>query len=170
MKVIDNFLPDNVFQQISDNVMGEMPWTFLDTVSKPTEKIKIQNCFHVHQVYENNTPLSQAFGLLTPFFRDKRLNLKSIIRIIFNSYPYTPELFEHKGHVDFDYKHKGAILYLNTCDGYTYAEGKQVKSVANRVLIHDPSKLHHSTTTTDAQRRVVCNLNYFKNEKCYKEI
>ena len=42
MKVIDNFLPDNVFQQISDNVMGEMPWTFLDTVSKPTEKIKLQ--------------------------------------------------------------------------------------------------------------------------------
>jgi len=161
MKIIDNFLPNDVFKSIYDNVMGEMPWTFLDTVSNPTEKIKLQNCFHVHQVYENNTPFSKGFELLTPLILDKRINLKSIIRIIFNSYPYTPELFEHEGHVDFDYKHKGAILYLNTCDGYTYAEGKQVKSVANRVLIHDPSKLHHSTTTTDAQRRVVCNLNYF---------
>ena len=73
MKVIDNFLPDNVFQQISDNVMGEMPWTFLDTVSHHKEKIKLQNFFHVHQVYEKDTPLSQAFGLLTPFFGIKDL-------------------------------------------------------------------------------------------------
>ena len=63
-------------------------------------------------------------------------------------------------HIDYEFTHKGAILYLNTCDGYTYCDGHKVKSVANRILLHDPSKLHHSTATTDQPRRVICNVNY----------
>ena len=40
------------------------------------------------------------------------------------------------------------------------ADLSQVYSVANRVLLHDPSIAHYSTTTTTDKRRVIVNLNY----------
>ena len=67
---------------------------------------------------------------------------------------------KHQKHFDFEFPHKGAILYLNTCDGYTWCQGEKVYSVANRVLLHDPSIPHYSTTTTTDHRRVIVNLNY----------
>ena len=83
-----------------------------------------------------------------------------VIDYLNNENSYTDKILKHDDHVDFEYPHKGAILYLNTCDGYTYCEGEKVFSVANRLLLHDPSKLHYSTTTSNEQRRLICNVNY----------
>ena len=160
MKVIDNFLPDDVFENIQNKLMDTM-WIFQKTVALNRDKEEFENSFHIHVAYKNDIPVSEMFNHLHHFHTDERLGLKSMIRLILNAYPYTPKLYKHSNHYDFFYKHKGAILYLNTCDGYTFAEGQRVQSIANRVLLHDPSKLHHSTTTTNAQRRVVANLNYF---------
>jgi len=54
------------------------------------------------------------------------------------------------------------LFYLNTNDGLTVLEdGTEIKSIENRILLHDASKPHHSTTCTDADRRVNINFNYF---------
>tara|TARA_Y100000401_G_scaffold90009_1_gene75582 strand:+ start:483 stop:791 length:309 start_codon:yes stop_codon:yes gene_type:complete len=95
-----------------------------------------------------------------PLVEHPELDVKALLRIMVNSYPYTNKILEHAKHSDYEFSHKGAILYLNTCDGYTWCQGEKVYSVANRVLIHDPSIPHHSTTTTNDQRRVICNMNY----------
>ena len=162
MKVIDNFLPDDVFETLNKKVMMDTEWRFVDGVAfEDNKKQDLTNNYYVHHAYKYDVPSSVMFDELQPFYRDEKLGLKSMLRLALNAYPRTPEIYEHEYHYDFFFKHKGAILYLNTCDGYTFAEGQKVQSVANRVLLHDPSKLHHSTTTTNATRRVICNLNYF---------
>ena len=51
---------------------------------------------------------------------------------------------------------------MNTCDGYTkLKDGTKIDSVANRVLLFDPSKEHCSTTTTNVPARFNININYF---------
>ena len=61
----------------------------------------------------------------------------------------------------FEYRHKSAILYINTNNGLTVLEdGTECESVANRLLLFDASKPHHSTTCTDQKRRVNINMNY----------
>ena len=54
------------------------------------------------------------------------------------------------------------ILYFNANDGVTVLEdGTEVESVPNRILLFDSSRPHHSTTCTNANRRVNLNFNYF---------
>jgi len=88
--------------------------------------------------------------------------VKQLIRSKVNYYPKTPEIVHHKDHVDFVYKHKGALFYINDNDGLTVLEdGTEVESVANRLILFDTSRPHHSTTTTNADRRLNINFNYF---------
>ena len=159
MEVIDNFLPDTTFQKIYDEIMGpNIGWYFAPAVAEATDNYSHDNYMHFHVAYNNDVPMSTMYEVLHPLL--EQLKVRSLMRIIVNSYPYTPELKVHADHKDYDFTHKGAILYLNTCDGYTYCDGQKVMSVANRVLLHDPSKLHHSSATTDQPRRIICNVNY----------
>lgn len=159
MEVIDNFLPDITFQKIHEQIMGaNIGWYFTPNVADQTDKHALDNYMHFHLAYDNQMPMSTMYEVLLPFIN--QLEVQALMRIIINQYPYTPKLRVHADHKDFDFKHKGAILYLNTCDGYTFCEGEKIESVANRVLIHDPSVPHHSTTTTNDHRRVICNMNF----------
>ena len=100
------------------------------------------------------------WDLLIPIF--DIAEVKSLIRCKINYFPQTPELVHHKKHRDAEFPHKGAIFYLNNNDGLTILEdGTEIESVANRLLLFDSSKPHHSTTTTNADRRLNINLNYF---------
>ena len=98
-------------------------------------------------------------------------NIKNLIRIKINFYPNTTELYEHTYHIDYDYSHKGALLSLNTCDGYTKIRETDTKypSIANTLLQFDASKEHCSTTTTNAIGRFNININYQDedNDKIY---
>jgi hypothetical protein len=65
-------------------------------------------------------------------------------------------------HRDFSFKHKGAIYCVNTNNGGTKLEdGTIIGSVANRLLLFDPSTLHDSTNCTDKKARINININYF---------
>ena len=90
------------------------------------------------------------------------LKPKSIVRIKANFYPRTPKIFEHDRHIDFKFSHKEALFSVNSCDGYTRLEdGTKIDSVANRMLLFDPSNPHTPSTTTDQPVRVNININYF---------
>ena len=89
------------------------------------------------------------------------LKVKAFMRIKANLYPRTDTIVHHKDHVDLNFPHNAAILYLNTNNGLTVIGDTEVESVANRILLFDPQVLHHSTTCTDAQFRSNINFNYF---------
>ena len=111
-------------------------------------------------VYVNNAPCSPIYDKLLPVVR--KLGGESLIRIKGNLYPNTETLHEHPMHTDFPFSHTSAILYLNTCDGYTkLVDGTKIDSIANRILLFDASKKHCSTTTTNVSARINININYF---------
>lgn len=53
-----------------------------------------------------------------------------------------------------------AIFYLNSNDGYTrFGNGDKVASVENRLVLFDACTLHTGASCTDADERIVLNLN-----------
>ena len=60
------------------------------------------------------------------------------------------------------YSHSGAILSLNTCDGYTKLEdGTKIDSIANRILLFDAGEVMHCpTTTSNDYARINIIINY----------
>ena len=95
----------------------------------------------------------------------KKLDARKLIRVKANLYPNTEELHEHEFHTDFEFPHMGAILYINTCNGYTkFEDGTKIASIANRVVLFDASVPHCSTTTTDQTARFNINFNWRMNQ------
>ena len=69
-------------------------------------------------------------------------------------------------HVDYDYKCKTAILYLNDCDGGTELQINNktifVKAEANKIVIFDTDIKHRALTSKNEPVRFIINFNYFK--------
>ena len=162
MKVIDNFLSENVFKEIQIKLLsGDIPWNYNHQVNNDSDpKEWLWNTKFCHLAYED-VQLTPVFEILIPFMSDSRLCANGIKRLLLNSYPYTTEVFKHLEHIDYAFPHHGALLNLTSCNGYTFIEGQKIESVENRVILFDPSKPHYGTTTSNAKRRVIVNFNYF---------
>lgn len=118
--------------------------------------------YFVHHIFDRNVGYSKYANPFRKLLVS--LNAKSFIRVKANMYLRTHNLDVHKAHIDYPYKHKAAIFYVNTNNGKTILHdkyGTEVDSVANRLLIFDAHKKHSSTSTTDTKCRVNINLNYF---------
>ena len=190
VKTIQDFLPKPVFNQLSQIIFAQtFDWYLTTSVANPKENSKL--FYLTHLVYDRNEhnfhnlqPIDQHIlkFLVTdqmyyrhssnyydiigePMPKGQFLgisNEEELIRIKINFYPNTTELYEHDYHIDYKYPHKGAILSLNTCDGYTKIREPEAKypSVANTLLTFDSSEDHCSTTTTNAIGRFNININY----------
>ena len=153
MKIIDNFLSDdefnNLFRLITDS---EFPW-FYGLVVSGSQYTQFTHCF-----YNYDQPTHYYSRLR--FIREK-LNVKSFVRIKANLNPKTETLQEHDYHIDYPNMNT-AIFYLNTCVGYTkFKNGEKVDSIANRMLIFDSNLEHTGTSCTDTHCRLLINFNYF---------
>lgn len=181
IEVIDNFLDKAIFDDMKEIIMGQhFPWYYFDQpvsnyaewdydkdpqeIEKESKRVR-GSFFMVHSLYDNQRmqPYKDktVFNILNPI--TSKLKVKELIRAKVNSYPNQDKFVEHTGHIDTDYTHKGCLLAFNTCNGYTkFKDGDtKVDSVENRAILFDPSKLHTSTNTTNAPRRVNLNINYF---------
>ena len=163
-KVIDDFLDKEDFIFVHNLIMNEpFPWFYMDSYRESgLEKDKTNNfSYYLHMLYDNNVPSSPHFDNILPLIM-KKIDVKTLIRVKINSYTKEDKLIEHDLHTDYDYSNNGAVFSINTCDGYTKLEdGTKINSVANRMLLFDASKPHCSTNTTNQQRRVNINFNYF---------
>jgi hypothetical protein len=170
VKTIQDFLPKQSFDQLSQIIFAPtFPWYLTTSVASPYLKSKENSkLFYMsHLVYEKEkyvkvNPNDQTIiDLLLEKLAPEEGNLQ-LIRMKINFYPNTTELHEHDYHRDFEYSHMGAILSLNTCDGYTKIRETDTKyySWANTLLSFNPSEDHCSTTTTNAIGRFNININY----------
>ena len=157
-KVIDNFLEEDYFDSLV-SLLGKIPWFFQREIN-PNHDVAEDNLFYmIHMFYDGNVPMSPFYDKLIPLL--EKLEAKSLIRVKANLYPNTEILHEHPMHSDYDFFHSGAILSLNTCDGYTkLKDGTKIDSVANQILLFDASEEHCSTTTTNISARINININY----------
>ena len=166
--VIDNFLPQEQFEEVRDSIMYhfDFPWYIhkrVNTVGKNCTE-EYWNWYATHTFYRNDYATSQQchriYDIFIPRFVEMNI-YHSLLRIKGNFYPHTETLKEHAGHRDYLYSNTGALYSLNTCDGYTkLCDGTKIHSVANRILIFDSSIIHNSTTTTNAAGRFNINFNF----------
>ena len=170
VKTIQDFLPKQSFNRLSQIIFAPtFPWYLTTSVASPYLKSKENSkLFYMsHLVYEKekyvkvNLNDQAIIDLLLEKLAPEEGNLQ-LIRMKINFYPNTTELHEHDYHRDFEYSHMGAILSLNTCDGYTKIRETDTKyhSWANTLLSFNPSEDHCSTTTTNAIGRFNININY----------
>ena len=165
-KIIDNFLPKDTFNKLASIALGpEIPYYFNKEINWPhDEKDEVDlTCYFTHALFnmENDYIYSNYFHHFGTIFYDA-LEMKSLIRMKMNLYCRTSEVIHHKPHVDLPFEHKGCVFSFNTCNGGTVLEdGTFIESVANRALLFNPNKPHHSTSCTNAKARVNINLNYF---------
>lgn len=156
--VIDNFLPIENFKKLQ-SILNEkwFNWSLSTGVADNGDNSDI---YFIHPFYEDYKITSNfwdLFGLFT-----EKLNANALIRCRANLYVRNTYLIEHGKHIDYEFSHKGAILYLNTNNGFTRLSNDIViNSVANRVLFFDPSMTHNSTNCTDASFRALLTVNYF---------
>ena len=172
IKVIDDLLPKEQFDIFYKRILLEkiVGWSWCDEVDYG----KDERFQFVHQFF---TPtqgvVSPVYELVEPFV--DLLQMESVCRIKANLTTRTENHIEGKFH--YDHELAGArledgtligytaIYYVNTTNGYTlFQSGEKVKSVANRIVIFDSSKLHKGVTCTDEKRRVVFNFNYFTSQ------
>jgi len=164
MKVVDDFLDKNLFTDIYNIMTSDVfPWYFNNDIihSKP-EKILIDNFQFTHNFYMDYAPNSSYFNLIKPILY--KLNAVAILRVKSNLLTRTEKIKEHEIHIDNKYvdNYKIAILYINTCNGYTkLKDNTKIDSIENRALFFDPSINHQSTTCTNAKARFNMNINYF---------
>ena len=163
-EVIDNFLDEEYFDSLVTLITDKtksgnniMPW-FLQS-SIVNDKVEDKIFLLYHMFYDTHMPTSPLYNKLIPLL--EKLKMKSLIRIKANFYPNTKILHEHPMHADYEFPHSGALLSLNTCDGYTkLKDGTKIDSIANRILLIDSSEEHCSTTTTNDFARFNININY----------
>lgn len=160
-QIIDNVLPKEEFENIKNFILhSSFPWNMASFVSYKEESLPISASYYfTHQFWFgfDSKQDAQIFATLLDI-----IECRSIIRIKANLYPSTETVMHHMNHIDYDFSHRGAILYLNTNNGMTVLEDEtEIESVENRLLLFDPSKLHHSTTCSDEKYRCNVNFNFF---------
>jgi|TARA_Y100001938_G_C7962754_1_gene365183 hypothetical protein len=161
VKITDNFLDKETFKSIQNLILNDtFDWYYAKAVT--SEKL-IRNEFQfIHIFYQFGKP-RKSYCVIEPIIQ--KINLFSLVRAKANLLTITPKIKQFDFHTDFDDKENltTAILYLNTCNGYTiFKDGTKVESFANRFVEFDSKLEHTGTTCTDENVRVVINFNYFK--------
>jgi hypothetical protein len=161
-KIIDDFLPEENFIAVKEFMMGkDIPWFYNPDVNYKDQESEDNLFYMTHLFYFNNAPQSHRYDIIHNNLL-KFMNIKSLIRVKGNLYPNQNVKKENGLHRDFDWPHKGAIFYINTNNGRTILRNNvKIDSLANRLLLFNPSLEHDSENCTDEKVRVNININYF---------
>lgn len=162
MKIIDNFINQDLFNQLKDTMFSDsIPWFCKSGTVSGSKKdiIWFSHCF-----YNDFKPDSNLFSFM-PEIIDK-LNIASIIQIRANLVLKTEKDFKTTWHTDYNYNNKTAILYFNTDTSGTYFKIKNkdkfVKAKANRMVIFDGNIKHCAFLNNKINKRIVINFNYYE--------
>lgn len=167
VKVVDNFLSDNQIKNINKNTIENENFSLYmkdgTSYTSTTQSLYVNDgVYFTHNFFKDGSINSEAYFLLEPLI--EKINPQKLLRIQLNLYPKTFFIKKHGWHIDFDFQHRGCILYLNTNNGKTILKNGilniNIKSIKNRVLFFEPHLKHRSTTCTDKEFRSNIIFNY----------
>lgn len=189
MQVLDNYLPQDQFKQMQDNVLAyEFPWFYQQHVSLPpedgnliTDPNAVETFGYSHTVYDAETNYRGYFEIFEPLLVKLKQDIPTInfirVRLSMKTYKkgFTKDNY-NLPHVDYTFPHKTIIYYLNDSDGPTwvfnekftghpepqkYSVEQKVDPVENRILFIDGLQYHTASNPIDHDRRVILNINYY---------
>lgn len=160
LKVIDNFLDKEEFDNMQSIIMGDnFPWYYNLYITDKRDIKNISKSFLTHTFYREPGITSSWFYLFNNFLQ--KINCKIIMRVKANLHLRKDKHEKNNFHTDYPFSHKGCLFYINDNNGLTYFEKESIKPKANRVVFFDPSKKHASSSCTDEKSRININFNYF---------
>jgi len=156
-EIINNFLEKNLFDKLKTILFSEqISWFFKN------HQTTDDNYFFNHCFYNKHMACSPLFDEILPIL--KKLNVIALIEARANLLLKQENIFKSNFHIDRNFKCKTAILYMNTCNGYTLlddVENIKINCEENKMLIFDSRIKHCAVSQTDVNRRIVINFNYF---------
>ena len=184
MKVIDNFLPKELFDALKESVNSENhPWFFVPQISSvDDEDYKKHYGFSCNVVkydppfkYER-LPCTSLIYTLHQKIKDE-FGFKEVIRCRLDMTTYRGEDEITFGpHIDMFGEDQTSIFYLTECNAPTvlYNERTQdgvidlenltvlekVDAKENRVVIFEGDRIHSGMCATDVSRRILINTNF----------
>ncbi len=156
----ENFLEKEDFKRLKFAICeSKFPWYYANNVADETDN-DLGSYYYQHNMGTENA----FYDFMLPVYAKLNIELanNTIQRTRVNHYPRTEKILEHGLHRDQDYHLKTMLLFVNTCDGYTYLKepDRRVYSVENTAIFFDSWFLHRSTTTTNANRRITLQVNH----------
>jgi len=162
-EVFDNYLDDEIFKSIQSVFINNynFPWYYHDGIAKKESDKDRYKFQFIHMLFRENQGISSDYyQYIVPLI--EKINTPMLIRVKANLGTVTPEHIEGGFHVDTKFKHKTAVYYLNTNNGYTLFEnGDKVESLENRLVVFDSDAPHTGVSQTDTNIRCLLNINYF---------
>ena len=164
--VTDNAISDADFQIITNHFIKnepEVPYMLSNNLVDGSDDI--DDFQFVHPIVKNqNVVFPFSLEMIQPVL--DVLNPYVLLRAKINITHRSESLVEKGWHIDAPdapdgVTFKSALLYMNTCDGYTrFASGKKVISQENRLVVFDANEEHTGTTCTNDKFRAVLNVVY----------
>lgn len=158
-EIIDNFLDQKTFDEIKNVLISHaFPWYYCPYVAYQNPD-KDPYFFFCHTFFYDNKINSEYYELITPIL--DKLNIVKLVRSKANLYTNVFHDARNGNHKDFEYRHKGALFYINNNNGNTILNDNiEIESVENRILLFDPSVNHCSTHPTNSKVRINVVVNY----------
>ena len=158
-EVIDNYLSEDEFDFVKNSLLDiNFYWGFMPS------SISGENAQLVHLLCDPITGFTSPHSqkIITPII--EKLNPSALLKVKSNLQWQRDEIIEDPLHVDFiNVQATTSILYMNTCNGYTYfRDGSKVDSVANRMVTFPTQTPHAGANCTDQDYIIVINFNYHK--------
>jgi hypothetical protein len=178
VKIIDNFLPDMLFEELNLFVR-QIKWTnspqylseLCDNIDVGIPKVpEIYNNQFVYYILNDKgfSNISNDFILHFVEYLEDKLNSIKLLRMKFNLSVPLESQYTFGWHKDMEqFSHlpgyKTAVLYLNDNDGYTVLEdGTKIESVSNRLAVFNGNIYHAPVNATNVRNRLVLNINYIE--------
>lgn len=162
--IIDDVIPSNMFDSISNYVMGPLiDWNFNQgTVNPGDSDWRFGNTIYHSKSGFKSSKYAQ-FGPIFDF-----LHIQTLITVKLNCDIHTIEPEQREFHTDntlySDFSFT-SILYFNDCNGKTiFEDGTEIQSKRNRMIIFNSFERHAGITQTDEPRRYLMNINFLTNE------
>ena len=170
--VIDDFIPQNLFDEMMEYITKEIPWEYKDFSVNEDDDVPQ----FVHVFYQQYRPQSEYFDDILPVIECID-DLYCIARIKVNGTMKGSVLKEKPYHIDVENHDtnpghmipaplKICILMLNDNNGYTQIKDKSsgtkklFRSKANRALFFPNTYEHMGTNCTDQNLRMTLNIVY----------
>lgn len=163
--VYDNFLSPSDFGFVKQYMENDFPWRLQGRINNNDtsneDRYFATNAYHAYEGgwQDGRGVEREPFTTIA-----SKINMKAIFRIKGNLYfpSRSSEVEHHAKHKDSEFKHQGALFFLTTCNApTTMADGVEIESIENRLLLFDPVSLHSSSSPTNSPFRITINFNYF---------
>jgi hypothetical protein len=187
MKLTDNCLSDELFLTLIETVCREnFPWFYVAKTAAPvqdnTDVFDYSWAHYAISDGEDNSGVAQLIRKVYSEAMEKsKENPGTLYRARFGLITALENQKIHEPHIDYDFKHRVGLLYLNSTDGDTilykarytdstipseqlkkqnldFSVEHSIKPVANRFVLFDGNQFHSSSAPSSNSRRIVLNL------------